>query len=319
MTWSRPVRSVVAPVVFLFLAYVSAQSAEPATTPSVVSPLEQAKRDLEAAKGSRIKELDGGWRDLREAVPPVPSPSAPVAPTPAPRSEMRPSAEKNGRNWLVEAMERKSGPADLKGEGRTERAGRYALREVNFSESTGREDQSATEETAQDSRTEDRESNTARKRDAELNPFARYLKDWVSPQDFALLQSTLAAPREANANAAKPADYVSAQTTDISAATAVTRSSASSLAELFGGRTAGAEVPNGRSRGSENPFLQFLPGEGASSRNPPASGLPSPATPLVKPAPSVHAPAVVPIPRGAVPDFVRPIADDKLYRQLKRF
>ena len=315
MTWSRPVRSVVAPVIFLHLTYVSAQSAEPATTPSVVSPLEQAKRDLETAKGSRIKERDGGWRDLREAVPPVPLQSAPVAPAPAPRSEMRPSAEKNGRNWLVEAMDRKSGPSNLKGEGRTERAGRDAWREGTFSESTRREDQSATEETAHTRRDEERDAGG--KRDAERNPFARFLKDWVSPQDFALLQSTLAAPRESNAP--QPTDYVSAQATDVSSATAVARSGDTSLAELFVGRATGAEAANGRGRNSENPFLQFLPGDGSPARSGAAPAPPSPVARLVTPVPSANVPAVVPNPKGAVPDFVRPIAEDKLYRQLKRF
>lgn len=314
MTLPRPQRSIGAPVVFLFLAFVSAQSAEPPTAPSVVSPLEQAKRDLEAAKGSRIKERDGGWRDLREAVPPVPLQSAPGAPTPAPQPETRAGAEKSRRNWLVEAMERKSGPSIQKGEGRMERAERDAWREGTLPEPAGREDQSTRGETAHTPRNEERERDTVRKRDPELNPFARYLKDWVSPQDFGLLQSTLAAPRETNAS--KPTDYVSAQATDISSATAVARSNAASLAELRGGRAAEAEAASGRGRSSENPFLQFLPVEGS----PPRSGsAPGPASPVITPVPSANVPAVTPNPKATVPDFVRPIAEDKLYRQLKRF
>ena len=313
-------RALLAPLVSLPLASVDAQTTAGPETAPAAAPLEQAKRELEATKGGRIKESDGALRDLRTAVPPMPMPGTPSAPLPAPRADARTGVEKPGRNWLVEAMERKAGANAGKGEGRAERPGRELLREENGSESEGRDREglSSARETAREPGREGREREGERKRETEVNPFARYLKDWVSPQDFALLQSTINAPRETGA--AKPADYVSPQASDISSAVAAARPGDPGFASLFGGRGPGPETAGGRVRTAENPFLQFLPGEISNSRAaaqaPGASSLPNP---VITPAQPALAPTAAPNPRGAVPEFVRPIADDKLYRQLKRF
>jgi hypothetical protein len=320
VTRFRPIRNCLAPLAFLAIAPVVAQTtAEPATTPAV-APLEQAKRELEATKGGRIKESESGLRELRTAVPPMSLPVAPTAPPPTPRAEARNAAEKPGRNWLVEAMERKPGANAGKGEGRAERPGREMLLDETGSESDGREREglSSTREAAREPRRGEREREGERKREAEVNPFARYLREWVSPQDFALLQSTVTAPRDTGA--AKTAGYVSADESDISSAVATSRRGDMGLTAYFGGRGPGPETASARGRTAENPFLQFLPGEISASRSAAqVPGAPSQPNPGFSPAQPVIGPPVAPNPRGAVPDFVRPIADDKLYRQLKRF
>ena len=311
-------RALLAPLVSLPLASVDAQTTAGPETAPAAAPLEQAKRELEATKGGRIKESDGALRDLRTAVPPMPV--TPPAPLPAPRIDARTGVEKPGRNWLVEAMERKAGANAGKGESRAERPGRELPREENRSENEGRDREgiSSARETAREPRREEREPEGERKRETEVNPFARYLKDWVSPQDFALLQSTINAPRETGAT--KPADYVSPQASDISSAVAAARPGDPGLTSLFGGRGPGPEIAGSRVRTAENPFLQFLPGEISTSRSAAqAPGASSQPNAVFTPSQPAIAPPAAPNPRGAVPEFVRPIADDKLYRQLKRF
>jgi len=313
-------RALLAPLVSLTIASVDAQTTAGSDATPAAAPLEQAKRELEATKGGRIREGDGGLRDLRNAIPPMPMPVTPTAPLPTPRAEARAGVEKPGRNWLVEAMETKPAAYSGKSEGRAERPGREMLRDENGSETEGREREglSSARETAREPRREELERNGEQKREMEVNPFARYLKDWVSPQDFALLQSTINSPRETGA--AKPADYVSPQASDISSAVAAARPGDPALASLFGGRGLRPDSAGSPGRTAENPFLQFLRGEISTTR--PAAQAPVESSQLnaaFAPAPPAIAPPVAPNPRGAVPEFVRPIADDKLYRQLKRF
>jgi hypothetical protein len=317
VTAPRPARIPLVPVVLLLIASVGAQTPDQ-TNASPAEPLEQARRELEAAKGIRIKEGETGLRDLRSAVPSVPLQASPSVPLAAPRSEIRSSLEKPGRNWLVDAMEKKNGVASRKDEEKAERAGREPLRDGLIADPEAREREAPAGDNARDPGNEEREGGTGRKRGPEMNPFARFMKDWVSPQDFALLQSTLTSPREAGS--AKPADYVSAQASDISSAVSVGRQDDKGLTSLWSGRPTGVEDASGRGRTRENPFLQFLPGDVPTSRGgAPATVFPGPVAPVLAPPPSVGAPALPPNPRGPVPDFVRPIADDKLYRQLKRF
>ncbi|MFM7750375.1 MAG: hypothetical protein ACKPB0_08150, partial [Opitutaceae bacterium] len=255
------------PLVSLALASVEAQTTRSPETAPAVEPLEQAKRELEATKGARIKESDNGLRDLRTAVPPMPLSAPPSTPLPTPRAEARTGGEKPGRNWLVEAMEKKPGANAGKGEGSAERLRREVLRDETGSENEGREREglSSTRETAREPRRNEREREGQRKRETEVNPFGRYLKDWVSPQDFALLQSTINAPRDSGA--AKPADTASPQASDISSAVGTPRSGDTGQASLFGGRGPGPETANARGRAAENPFLQFLPGEISTTRS----------------------------------------------------
>ena len=124
-----------AALTYLVIASVVAQTpASPA-----VAPLEEAKRELEATKGGRIKEGEGGLRDLRAAVPPMPLPAAPVAPPPKSRIDPRSGSDRTGRNWLVEAMEKKPGATGVRAEEKLERSGRELIPEPNGFKTEGRE------------------------------------------------------------------------------------------------------------------------------------------------------------------------------------
>lgn len=311
-------RALLAPLFSLTFASVDAQTTAGPDASPAVAPLEQAKRELEASKVGPIKEGEAGLRDLRAAVSPMPLPAAPASPPPKPRSDPRSGSDQTSRNWLVEAMERKPGAAGVRGEERAERTGRELVRgETGFeTEVREREELSASRETARGPKRDEREQEGERKREKEVNPFAGFLKDWVSPQDFALLQSTIAAPREAGVG--KPAEYVSAEASDISSAVPSARPGDAGLAALFVGRTPGLETPPPRGRTGENPFLQFLQVETSASRSS-APAAPNQPNAIFAPVPPAIAPSVPPTPRSLVPDFVRPIAEDKLYRQLKRF
>jgi hypothetical protein len=218
------------------------------------------------------------------------------------------------KNWLVDAMERKGegrrGDSGITGGPVVAVAGRESEKDADDRTtdpaSNGRKDR------REDPRRE--ESRAGGRREEEVNPFSRYLQDWVSPQDFALLQSTLVAGRSAageksgelsGAAAVAGIDAPSARSTD------------AGLAAFLGNGSSMKGGPVASAKPTDNPFLQFLSPEASPARMPAqvpaANSTPSLGTPV-----SAPPPGVVP-PRTTVPDFVRPTNDDKLYRTLKRF
>lgn len=319
MKVARATRAALVPVAFFLAAPVIAQSVLPSPDGDS-APLERAKRDLEAAKSTRIKEDSTAWRDLRIAVPSAPAPTAPISPASQVRTGRKPGAEPPVRNWLVDSMEKKPVPPVAAEDRRSEKGGRDARRDADFPAAeigpvTEREPRAAD---LREPKREERERSGERRKDPDVNPLARYLKDWVSPQDFVLLQSTLSTPAEPGA--ARPVEYSSSNSSDISAAVFGPRMSDGGLVTRFGGPVQSTETGGARSGVNENPFLQFLTSDGLQARPavqaPVAPGAGSAATNTT---PYFSSPAATPAPRATVPDFVRPIADDKLYRQLKRF
>lgn len=154
-----------------------------------------------------------------------------------------------------------------------------------------------------------------------VNPLTRFMSDWMSPKDYALLQSTpgVAAPKESvvGAGGSTPSPDTGGSVASVSAP------GGGGLESLFG------TGPGGRAPTSppprENPFLQGLQpiptgtagptfSAPALAPLPPMPNSPAPATGF-QPAPATELAS----PRANAPDFARPTYDDKAFKPMKRF
>lgn len=310
MRVSRSVRRTFALILPIALGGAEPAGPQPAAE---LPPLEAARRDLESAKGTRLPKQGGAaLGELQLAVPSFPAPGAPAAQPSPPAPEKRALAPQPTRNWLVEAMERKGdgrrgeSPRREGGPGGAFRQG--SREEVSPSDERGLEERDGRREDAR----EEEPSSRAR-REEDLNPFSRYLQSWVSPQDYALLQATLASGRSAAAERSGESSRApDAPLPQMPGAPASDGSLTSLLAATGGVPAAGSRS----TKPADNPFLQFISPEPAPGR----AVAPTPAPPPVSsfiPPPSTPVPAAAS--RGALPEFVRPTNDDKFFKQLKRF
>jgi hypothetical protein len=265
-------------------------SAKPDVGPAAI---DGAKRDFETVKSLREFGADSKAPATRLAMPKLdtgPS-AAPVLPRP-----IRPGTEKPGANWLVEAMEaREKANPGRAAEARTSSQGEAERRE----DKDGR-------------KSADGDEPRLRGRVESVNPFAQYLGEWISPQDYALLKPALVpadvtegvGPR--GATGARPSEFAT-EGRDWSGLSRV-------------GQAAADSRQSGPSRGRVNPYLE-VPSE--PSQLP--TFLPAPPKPAMAPLvppPTIVAPPPEPppaVPRNKPVDFARPSPDEKYLKQLKRF
>lgn len=278
--------------------------------------LSEAQKEFDAIKASRDPALP-----LKADLPRMSAPEFHGGASPTPRANPttksnKARAETKSKNWLVDAMQK---PAEAR-EGRGRLPGELNP-ERDESGSTSNPD-AASLFAAEDSRREPvgkRSEEPARKnspdapKEAVVNPLNRFLGEWMSPQDYALLKPGLTAAATDSPLALNPTPGVTPPALPADVTVPGPIGSAAGLPRMASG------LPSGTPR--ENPFLQSL--------SPPVNLLPaSPATSVPKPvlttpavvAPTVSAPSVVsPALPGKIPDFARPAADDKYFKQLKRF
>jgi hypothetical protein len=282
-----------------------AQGASGPNTQAAPGGIDEAKRDFERSKSAPdAGGLPAGLPRLQ--LPELPSP-APPATSPRPAA---PARDGKSATWLLDAMAKPEGARDQRGVGPRIRDSRAPSRTSAHSSPPGR-DESPRSAPNGDSASE-------RPADATFatNPLTRYLADWMTPQDYALLKPGLTETFDSRA----------------------TRNDATGLGlpEVTFGRGLGDLAPGGRSSPLSlnpvspggNPYLepveslapvqQSLPGSRAQS--PPTL---APVAPLSKPpaSPTITAPPPVPAspsPTG-IPEFATPPIDDRYFKQLKRF
>ncbi len=255
-----------------------------------------AKREFDAVKSLRDfgPQAKGGLP--RMSVPEMQTGASAALPS---QKLKTPEGEKRPANWLVDAMAKQSAA----------RSG------------PGRESETRTLEQAQE-RTERREedlkgggpANERKERHASNNPFARFLGDWISPQDYALLKPGLEQSFSSDASgpngpkvAALGESFALKPTTGLESIDGFEPKS-----QPFGENTPARE----------NPYLQALanPVTAAavsSLARPVPAMTPPPATSKIG-LPAEFQTGVTP-PKKHVPDFVRPTTDEKYFKQLKRF
>ena len=253
-----------------------------------------AKREFDAVKSLREfgPQSKGGLP--RIAVPEMQTGASPSLPELKLKTK---EGEKRQSNWLVDAMTKQTPP-------RSGRENETRSLEQNQARPDARED--GAKAVGENERKEQHVSN---------NPFARFLGDWMSPQDYALLKPGL--EQSFSSDASGPNGPTVA---------AVGESFALKHApglESIGGFEPKSQPFGGTTTVRENPYLQGLAGIG--------TGPPAVAS-AVKPVPALTVPlstsrGALPsefqtgasTPKSKIPDFVRPVADEKYFKQLKRF
>jgi len=281
-----------------------------------------AKADTIEAARHELRQLQAGREALnvnQSGLPQLAAPewhggSSPSTPVPAVAPRLKIAPEARNPNWLVEAMRKPGKPGESSADGRMrelrkdDRAYGHAFGSATDPDRNGERENGSDESRASPERNpggaRPGDSNTA------VNPLAAFLDDWMSPQDYALLQPGLATGRSSQVGLPNLA-------LDFGPLTAERPGMAGlkgSVAPVSGLTAAGG--PGGP---RENPFLQALEPSLTKfpSYTPPSRAivaLPGPA-----PIPGPVANPVVPSAPTRVPEFARPAADEKLFKPLKRF
>lgn len=213
--------------------------------------------------------------------------------------------EKKSANWLVDAMQKKS---DLRTDLRKEQPGG---REAEHSLLDGQEaDDAAQGEPKRSTTRAEAEAMFQRERkeiDPTLNPLNRFLSDWMTPQDYALLKPGLQGSRAGESSGPRSEAPVSPFAGELSGIVTpdITTGMAGTNKPAFV-----APTPQ------ENPYLQIF----SVPTSLPSTPV-SPITPATSPrinAPVTSVPTGTPAP-GRIPDFAKPATDDKYFKPLKRF
>jgi hypothetical protein len=216
-------------------------------------------------------------------------------------------AGKKSATWLVDALE-KERKEDLK-----ERSGRPVSREElaarDATLSLGADEKAEANAILVEQPTEPETVQAPERKIPTHNPLNQFLGDWMTPGDYAMLKP---AGREGEIGGiASPGN--------LSSAPVQTGPAAGPVESLpgWGGIDKAIAVP---SPAKGNPYLQILelpaPPPAVFA---PANSAPSPLP--AQPAASAIFSAPTPMPQtpGKVPDFVRPLPDEKHFKQLKRF
>lgn len=309
------------------LAVASAASVLPAQERQAPAPgapisppdaIAGARKDFEAITAAR----EAAWQpkaDLpRLSVPDWPG-STPAPLIAAPSAKL-PAREPQSANWLLDAMERSEGSSDAR-RAKTLRAHPRDSKERDAA-TNPRDSRSPNAATASDAHQpgetadDDREARAEKKRNDEaavINPLRRYLGDWMTPQDYALLQPDVGGPRAGESPSSR--DGTPAGTP-----------SPASAFTLPGIETAFGLVPptprvSAASPPRENPFLQSLPGPEivAVAGSAKSASFSAPSAPAPAPGATILPPPPQPPNPTKLPEFANPLNDEKYFKQLKRF
>lgn len=273
------------------------EKAAPSTVPSPSDDaISVARREFDAVKSAR--ETPGVPKSglPRMSVPELHPVAPPASPWTAPKTPA--SANKNKtENWLVDAMEKSPGSRPERERSLSDRERADRLSPKNGDEAIEKRDDAAREQT------DERKPATAA-----ANPLAQFLGTWMTPQDYALLKPGIEEafdPRAAGSSGRVPE--------------APTSSFALPLLPgadgMFGSSAAPQRAAPPAPR--ENPYLANLTFVPAG---------PPPALPVVTSVPlrntEIKTPPPLPppvVPKSPIPDFAKPAADEKYFKQLKRF
>lgn len=264
-----------------------------------------AKKDFESIKSSREAALQPQGEVPRVTMPEWQGVS-PLSPGSGAQPRI-PLRETKSASWLVDAMAQQSGSRTARDQSERNPA-RDRDTEAMISRDRAREDKDAPDERrSPGSRGEKDQRNTV----GAVNPLARYLGDWMTPQDYALLKPGLA-------------NSLGSGAADEGAAALGGMGSAGTLALLPGGdRASGSLGPVkpafARPVPRENPFLQSI-GRPESAAQVFAS---QPKLTAAAPAPASSPASLVPppltAPQSKIPEFAKPATDEKYFKPLKRF
>lgn len=289
-------------------AVASASGAEGARAEKAEEPagIAKAKQALDAVKASATARTAAG----PDALPAFDLPtlnSAPPEPMGRPPVDAVRRLDLGARKpaWVVPAAARRE--QSTGGAGRSDE---IPARGVGGHESF---DVESNRDRNEESRTSDLASNSGGVRSGKAsNPLQPFLTRWISPQDHTLLGATQQLETSATAWAPRLGAGEGALAPGVFAAESPAGMPRQPVATLF----ADGAPP----RPPANPYLEGISGSVPISA-PPVAQLPAPGVPAAPAAPARwEAPRNEPASTPArAPDFVRPTADDRYFKPLKRF
>lgn len=301
----------------VFCAVAGLRAAEPARTNDAPDsdPIGAAKREFDQAKAERDGGAAGRKADLpRLGLPEMQLPAGGAVPSSeAEKKKRAKAAEMKSANWLLDAMEKK--PDAREGRSRDTIAGRSDEPggqgdDLSSAPSENAESVGATivrdaaNESAREKRTEDRE---ARRAESMANPLSRYMGEWMTPRDYAVMKPVVDAAARGNESAGSGVNSPLPAGGDTLSLPDTMRPPGEARADERVGFT--PPTPQ------ENPYLQVL--HTAATPTPQAAIVPPPANP---PPPAISSPAPAPeAPRNKRPDFAKPLDDQKYFKPLKKF
>lgn len=281
------------------LVRVDAAEERAPAAPSKEDAISAVKRDFEAVKSAGNPALQPKGQLPRMTAPELRTAAPAIEPRAATREPMTTQASPN---WLLDAMEQRP---TARGRSR-ETPGDFETPSANPLRRGGERESSARGSAVEFLSESQRELVRGG-----VNPLTHYLGSWMTPQDFALLGPRL------NPGAPTPALTAGAPTGTTPAASPTGVPGTENKA-WFGG----VRAPPPAAYGGAPPINPYL---AALEFRPPTSGL-APATlpTMVSPSQTVlPAAATVPppvsSPQPKIPEFVRPLQDEKYFKQLKRF
>lgn len=307
-------------------ATAAASEDAPANAAVPGSSISGARRELDAIKALRdpAQMPKGGLPKLTLPELRTGTASPEVQPWSTKQGNKPDAAKKQSPNWLVDAMmkdERRANDAarQAKGrEGRDERGER-----ADTTESGARTLDMADDENVRGTRIanaeprDDRETHRAKEPRDVANPLNRYLGEWLTPRDYAVLKPSLD-ETTTGGRAAGGLDPRIAATLGPNSLTAAMPTSG-----LATGESALAIDAVRQAAPRENPFLEAL--------QPSANAKPANVVPLPVPPPAGVVPPIIPTSvapnspppiapqQSKIPDFAKPAQDEKYFKQLKRF
>ena len=231
-------------------------------------------------------------------------------------------AGKKSANWLVDAMQKKTDArddlrsdlrndlrSDLRNDLRKEQLGQ---RESDRSTLSGPESEDEEPVESKRSMAKDEAHSTfqaeRKELDPTLNPLTRFLSDWMTPKDYALLKPGLQGARagESSPRSEVPVAPFAGELSGIVAP---------DIAIGLAGTNKPAFVAP---TPQENPYLQAFNVPPSLSSTPVSLPAAAPSPKIF--APTVSAPAGIPVSApGRVPEFAKPMTDEKYFKPLKRF
>lgn len=231
------------------------------------------------------------------------------------------AAGKQSANWLVDGVmkdERRANDAARKGKDRGGRSDRGER--ADPTERSVRTLDAKDTDVAQSENTEPRGEGEV-EREKEMgevaNPLNRYLGEWLTSRDYAMLKPSLE-DGAADGRTTVGLDPRIAATLGPNSLTTAMQTTGSAMGESATAIDAVRQAPP-----RENPFLDALhPVANAK----PASAVPLPAPSAASVAPPIisstvgpNSPPLIAPPQSKIPDFAKPAQDEKYFKQLKRF
>ncbi|HUR60697.1 MAG TPA: hypothetical protein VM029_23450 [Opitutaceae bacterium] len=296
---------------FLFAATAAAALAAESSAPAPrEDSINATKRDLDLIKSTRENMQPGA------AVPKFSVPEMQTAPSPGawtPKKQGVP--EKKSATWLLDAMEKNSDSsksrgklelADLLGTKTREKDGET---ELELEPKDPRDAKAGRNLEPGERKSESSEEKNPRREEPVFNPLTRFMSDWMTPQDLALMKPVMEVRAGGELPGSGRVEHLAlGNDVGLSATVESVLGTQSTATKSFVAPTA-----------QENPYLQAMLSPLPVAGSGPAAGV-APA-PLPPPAPSAAmAPLpALPAPKSNIPDFAKPAADEKYFKQLKRF